>query len=120
MRGDGIIHIHIKEGKLIELNDAIQVAEAMKKLGGGKKYPVLIDCDEFAAVDKEARSFFASKEANIYSAVNAVAYHSFAHKLVADFYVNHNHPQIPTKTFQDMDMAITWLKIFGEKKRRKN
>ena len=112
LRKDGIIHIHIKEGNEMQLIDAIQVVEAMGKLSGKKKVPVLIDCGEFATVDKEVRIFSASKDANIYTTAEAVAYHSFAHKLLADFYVNYNKPAIPTKVFQNNEEGIEWLKTF--------
>jgi hypothetical protein len=116
LRKDGIMHIHIKEGNEMQLVDAIQVVEAMGKLGNKQKYPVLIDCGPFASIDKEVRVFSASKEANIYTIVDAVAYHSFAHKLLADFYVNHNKPQIQTKVFKDNQSAIEWLKTFLQDK----
>ena len=112
LREDGIMHIHIKDNAEMEVADAIQTVKAMGKLGNGKKFPVLIDCGEFASVDKEVRIFSASKEANIFTSADAVAYHSFAHKLVADFYINHNKPEIPTKVFPDNESAIVWLKTF--------
>ena len=112
LRKDGIIHIHIKGGNEMQLTDAIHVVEAMGKLGNEQKYPVLIDCGAFASIDKEVRIFSASKEANIYTLVDAVAYHSFAHKLLVDFYVNHNKPQIPKQVFKDNPSAIVWLKTF--------
>src|ERR1700751_5338566 len=108
LRNDGIMHIHIKEGNEMQLDDAKEVIEAIGKLGNKQKFPVLIDCGEFAAVDREVRIFSASKEGNIYTSADAIAYHSFAHKLLADFYVNHNKPSIPTKIFQDNDEGITW------------
>ena len=112
LRKDGIMHVHIKEGNEMQLTDAIQVVEAMGKLGMKQKFPLLIDCGEFASVDKEVRMFSASKEANIYTLAEAVAYHSFAHKLLADFYVNYNKPAIPTKVFQNNEEGIDWLKTF--------
>lgn len=112
LRDDGIMHIHIKENNEMQLEDAIQVVETMGKLGNKQKFPVLIDCGEFATIDKDVRIFSASKEANIYTSADAVAYHSFAHKLLADFYVNFNKPSIPTKVFQDNESAIVWLKAF--------
>jgi hypothetical protein len=112
LRPDFIMHVHIKEGVEMQLIDAIQVVEAIGILGNKKKYPVLIDCEEFSAVGKEARIFSASKAANIYTSADAVAYHSLAHKLFANFYVNHNKPEIPTRVFPDNERAVSWLKTF--------
>ena|ERR1700739_1041556 len=116
LRDDGIMHIHIKEGNEMHLQDAIKVVEAIGKLGNKQKFPVLIDCGEFATIDKDVTLFSVSKEANIYTSADAVAYHSFAHKLLADFYLNHNKPSIPTKVFQDNESAIVWLKTFLKNK----
>lgn len=116
LREDGIMHIHIKEGREMHLNDAIKVVGAMGKLGNHQKYPVLIDCGEFATIDKEVRIFSAGKEANIYTLADAIAYHSLAHKLLIDFYVNHNKPTIETKVFTDNEEADVWLKTFIKEK----
>jgi hypothetical protein len=120
LREDGIMHIHIKEGKEMQLNDAIKVVEAIEKLGNKQKLPILIDCGEFATIDKEVRLFSASKEANIYTLAEAVAYHSFAHKLLVSFYVNHNKPPVPTKVFPDNASAIAWLKTLKKEVQKSN
>jgi len=112
LRADGIMHVHIKEGREMHLNDAIKVVEAMGKLGNQQKYPVLIDCGEFATIDKEVRIFSTGADANIYTLADGIAYHSFAHKLLVNFYVDHNMPSIQTKVFSDNDAAIVWLKTF--------
>ncbi len=112
LRDDGIMHVHIKKGDEMELMDAIQVVEAIGKLGNSKKFPILIDCDEFSSVDKEVRTFAASEDANIYTSADAIAYHSLAHHLTAKFYVNHNQPKVPTQIFPNNDEAIGWLKTF--------
>ena len=117
LREDGIMHIHIKEGREMHLNDAIQVIEAVGKLGNKQKYPVLIDCGEFATIDKEVRIFSASKKANIYTLAEAIAYHSFAHKLLINFYVDYNKPTIETKVFSNNEEAITWLQTFIKNKK---
>jgi hypothetical protein len=109
---DQIMHVHIKSGTEMKLSDAVLTIEAMGRLGKGKKYPVLIDCEEFSTVDTEARILFAGKAGNIYSSADAIAYHSMAHQLFANFYLNHNKPEIPTQIFPDNDSAITWLKTF--------
>ncbi|MHB8259726.1 MAG: DUF7793 family protein [Bacteroidia bacterium] len=110
LRDDGIMHIHIKEGNEMMLADAIQVVETIGKLGNKQKFPILIDCGEFATVDKEVRVFWASKDANIYTLADAVAYHSLAHKLLVNFYMNHNKPETLTKVFPNNEDAIDWLK----------
>lgn len=109
---EGILYIHLKAGCEIELSDAILILEAMGKLGGGKKFPVFIDAGEFTSIDKEVRVFSANAENNIYTLADAIAYYSLAQKLIADFYVTHNKPAVPTKIFSNKEDAVLWLKTF--------
>lgn len=112
---EGILHIHLKSGTEIHLTDAVLIVEAMGKLGGGKKFPVLIDAGEFIAVDQEVRVFSASEESNLYTLADAIAYYSLGQKLIANFYLSHNKPAVPTRTFSDKKAAIEWLKTFIRK-----
>lgn len=112
---EGILHIHIKDESNVDLNDAVLAVEAMGKLGGGKKYPVLIDSGEFATIDREVRIFSASQESNLFTIADAIAYYSLAQKLVANFYIHHDKPTVPTKAFSNKAEAIAWLKTFIKK-----
>ncbi|CAN5306277.1 hypothetical protein BH09BAC5_BH09BAC5_14110 [soil metagenome] len=112
---EGIIHIHIKAHSNMQLNDAVDTLEAMRVIGENKKFPVLIDAGEFSNVDKEVRIFSADAENNIYTLADAIAYSTFAQKLVANFYVKHNQPSVPTKIFGDKEEAIVWLRTFLKK-----
>ena len=109
---NGIIHIHFKPGAEILLSDAILIVEAMEKIGNGKKYPILIDAGEFVSVDQEVRMFSASKDSNMFTLADAIAYYSFAQKLIADFYIKNNHPVVPTRAFSNKQEAIKWLETF--------
>lgn len=110
-----VLYIHIKSGCDIELSDAVLIVEAMGKLGGGKKYPVLIDAGEFSSIDKETRIFSAAAESNIYTLADAIAYCNLAQKLLADFYLKHNRPVVPTRVFPTKTEALAWLKTFVQK-----
>jgi hypothetical protein len=112
LRQDGILHVHIKQGAHMTMSEALQTFKAMKVIGGGKKYPVLIDAGEFATIDPDVRVFAAGPEGNIYTIADAIAYYSLAQKLIANFYVSHNAPVVPTLTFSDKDKAIHWLVTF--------
>ncbi len=109
---EGILHIHLKANSEITLNDAVLAVEEMGKLAKGKKRPVFIDAGEFCTIDKEARIFSASKESNIYTLADAIAYHGLGQKLIADFYLKQNNPTVPTKVFSEIKEAITWLKTY--------
>lgn len=115
LRSDGLLHIHIRSGADMQLDDAVATLSAMRKLGKGKKFPVLIDAGEFAAVDKEVRILSASREGNLYTLADAIVHQSFAQQLIANFYVKHNKPVVPTRIFRDHRSAVRWLKTFLKK-----
>ncbi len=109
---EGILHIHLLENSIVTLNDAVLAVVKMGELTNGKKFPVFIDAGEFCTIDSEARIFSASKDGNIYTLADAIAYSNLGQKLIADFYLNHNHPLVPTKVFSKMEDAIAWLKTY--------
>lgn len=112
LRDDGILHVHLKESAHITLTDAQETLKAMRVVGNGRKYPVLIDSGEFVIIDPEVRVFSASEEGNIYTIADAIAYHSLPQKLSANFYMAFNKPVVPTRTFSDKAEAIEWLYSF--------
>jgi hypothetical protein len=112
LRDDGILHIHIKESAHIAMQEALEILKAMRVIGNGRKYPVLIDAGEFANIDPEVRVFSASDEGNLYTMADAIAYHTLPQKLTANFYVAFNKPVVPTRAFSEMTEAVTWLLTF--------
>lgn len=118
LRDDHILHLHLKSRSHIDMQVARDILEAMRMLGHGKKYPVLIDAGELVNIDPRVRVFSAGEEGNLYTLADAIAYHSLAQKLVASFYVTHDKPVVPTKTFSEKKDAIEWLKSFAQPARK--
>ncbi len=116
LRDDGILHVHIKERSHITMDEALETFKAMRVIGNGRKYPVLIDAGDYAQIDPEVRVFSASDEGNLYTVADAIAYHTLPQKLTANFYVAFNKPVVPTRTFSDIAEAIDWLKSFVKSK----
>lgn len=109
---EGILHIHLRENAEINLNDAILAVVEMGEISKGRKLPVFIDAGEFCTIDSEARIFSASKESNIYTIADAIAYNNLGQKLIANFYLKQNNPSVPTKVFSQKDEAVKWLRTF--------
>jgi hypothetical protein len=107
-----ILHIHLKSNQEINLDDAQQVLAAMGSIGEGKKLPVFIDAGEFVSIDDSVRSFSASKVGNIYTIADAIAVENIAQKLLANFYLKNDHPDVPTKIFNNKQEALGWLRQF--------
>lgn len=112
LRQDGILHVHIKRGAHLTMHEALETFKAMQFVGDGRKYPVLIDAGEFVTIDPDVFVFAASKEGNLYTSADAIAYHSLAQKLLANFYVLHYKPVVPTRTFDEVAKATHWLMTY--------
>jgi len=106
-----ILRIEILEGAEIELADAIQNQEARKLLTKNDKYLILVDGRVNLSISKEARAF-AAQHKNDGSTASAFIITSTANKLIGNFYINVNKPNIPTKIFSSEEKAIEWLESF--------
>lgn len=112
LRSDGLIRTKIKGNEDIDVVHVKQIVDAIKKIGGGKKYPLLFVVDEFTLPTPEARTYIAGPDSNPYANGEAFVVQSFSQKLVGNVYLSFNKPVRPTRIFNSEDKAIEWLKGF--------
>ena len=113
LRSDGIVQIDIKVGvDELSLDDFKDITEAIKIVGKGKKCPILSVASGYINVEKEAREFSAGEEGTKYTLADAFVLHSFALKLIGNFYLKIDKPIVPTKMFTSTESATQWLKTF--------
>jgi len=103
-----ILRIKVLEGSDIELADALQNHEATKILTKNERHLVLVDGKANLSVSREARNYAASKE-DRGAIATALLITSTANKLIGNFYINVNKPEIPTKIFSSEEKAVEWL-----------
>lgn len=104
-----IIHIKIKPEQVIEVNDFKEIIKRIIELGLVKPRLILFEAGYHASVSPEVRDFAAHPNANYLSLGDAIVIHTLAQRLMANFYVNFNKPSRPTKVFDNVDEAFTWL-----------
>ncbi|HEX8516555.1 MAG TPA: hypothetical protein VF868_10175 [Bacteroidia bacterium] len=107
-----ILRLKILEGAEIELADALQNAEATRMLTKGAKYLVLVDGRVSVSVSREARTFSAQSKNDGKSIASAFIITSTANKLIGNFYINVNKPEVPTRIFSSEEKAVEWLNGF--------
>jgi hypothetical protein len=107
-----ILKLKILEGAEIELEDALQNHEASKILTKGDKFLVLVDARVSVSVSREARAYAAAPKEDDGSIASAFIITSTANKLIGNFYINVNKPEVPTKIFSTEEKAIEWLDSF--------
>ena len=106
-----ILRIKILEGSEIELADALQNREATKLLTKNDRYLILVDGRVSLSVSREARDFAAQSQ-NEGAIASGMIITSTANKLIGNFYINVNKPNIPTRLFSSEEKALEWLSGF--------
>lgn len=97
------------ELKEIEKQHIIALTNAIKKLGKGKKMRVYITTFDFMTINEESRKYSSTLEAEQFTLANAVLIDSLAKKILFNFYLKFNKPNVPTRAFQLKKQAFEWL-----------
>jgi hypothetical protein len=110
LRNDNIIQLQFKAGFSGELEDAINIVNAIKKLGDGIRHPLLVIYADDNLFSKENREYVASNEISNYVKADALVMKSLALKIIGNFYLKFHKPARPTRMFIDAGTAVEWLK----------
>jgi hypothetical protein len=105
----GIIENIIHDYATLEEKDLLEIKRVNKQLSKGQPYAVLVDSGIYTAISKEARELSASKEFAQSTIAKALLVRNLGQRLVGQFYIKINKPQIRTKIFADREKAIEWL-----------
>ncbi len=108
LRADGIMITIFKDNMLINIQNAMEAMQWVESLGPAKYYNLFCG-GKNSDFDPEVRAFAAQTGGNHYTYCDAMVAKSDAHKLIANFYLQFNKPEKPTKVFQDENEAIAWL-----------
>lgn len=104
----GIMHFIYKDGVELDLASAKEVVSDRLKAQGNMSYPVMCDIRGLRSVDKEARDYLAKQGSQQVSAV-ALIVGSPARKVMSNFYLAVNKPEVPTKLFISQEEALEFL-----------
>ena len=105
---DGVIHFVYKQGEELDLQGAIQVVADRLKAQGNTSFPIICDIRGLKSVNKEARDYLAKEGSSKVSAV-ALVVGSPARKVMSNFYLAVNKPDVPTRLFISEEDALTYL-----------
>jgi hypothetical protein len=94
----------------MNFEDAIAAIDAMTKLSGGKRRPLLVDAHDAGPQDRAARSEFV-RQGDLVSAV-AILGTTPLSRMVGNFFIAVSKPMAPTKLFNDESSALAWLSEF--------
>lgn len=106
---NGVMYFTYKASDLINLAAAKKVVDDRLKLQNGISYPVICDARELKGMDKEARDYLAKQGSQLVSSV-ALIVTSAATKVMTNFYLTVNKPDVPTKLFTSASEALEFIK----------
>ncbi|MBL7902705.1 MAG: hypothetical protein JNK73_11975 [Bacteroidia bacterium] len=107
---EGIVENYFLSGESIEVEDFRELKQANIELMGQKPYTVLVTAEELTSFTREAREYVASKEYVGITIAKALLISGLGQRIIGNFYMKVNKPNIKTKLFSDRDKAIEWLR----------
>ena len=105
---DGILIITYNKDVVIDLPAAVYVVKERLAIHEGRALPVLCDVRQIKEVNKAARSYLSIEGSILVKAV-AFIVDSPVSEMLSEFYLRTNTPTIPTKAFNNFDLALKFL-----------
>ncbi|MBX7190928.1 MAG: hypothetical protein K1X94_02665 [Sandaracinaceae bacterium] len=110
---DGLIHATFLPEAEVGLEDAQENIARTAELARGARLPVLVDLREIRSQSAEARAHLAGPEADAVSSAVALVIGSPLSRMVGNFFLGFNRPNVPTRLFTSVDDAESWLRGLG-------
>lgn len=110
LRNDGIVQVNFGDDIELDIKESSEIISAIGVLTEGEKVLVLNIAGKNTTATGAARNHSASKEGSRYTIADAFVTKSLAQKLLGNFYMNFHKPMVPTKIFDDVQLATEWLK----------
>lgn len=111
LRQDGVVHLVWAPRVATGLEDAVAAIEAMERLTGGRRAPLLVDTHDSGPQDRAARMEFV-RRGDLVSAVALVVATPLS-RMMGDFFLTVSKPKVPTRLFDDEASALAWLAEVG-------
>lgn len=108
---NGLVYLGFKNDKIVELEDRLELAEAIEKLAVGIKRKVLIQTGERNSMTPEARKLDMNKRIESVVLKEALIINTLGIRISASFYYKLRKPIFPVKVFSNYDEAFDWLEI---------
>ncbi|MDG1477554.1 MAG: hypothetical protein P8Q14_10445 [Vicingaceae bacterium] len=105
-----LLLLTLKEGITIEKEDVLEVKKHNLAITKGNNYAIVFDSGHFTSVSKQARELMTSAEIENKRIASAFVINSLSQKILGNFYLKVNKPNVPTKLFSDKGKAIIWIK----------
>lgn len=110
MGEDGIVRTKTKPMAIITIKEAMENSVAVNSYFTDKKYPLLVDARQVKSMEKEARSYFSTNGRTTKINSMAIMVKSPLSRIIGNFFMGLNKPEVPARLFDEEDLAVEWLK----------
>lgn len=101
--------IELQPGEELDVEDVIPIVDWVKDHAVELPYKLMLVGGYGSTISPDVQAFMAEPERRARVAREAFVIQSFAHRLIANFYIRYRKPEIPTKIFQSEEEANNWL-----------
>jgi len=109
LRPDDIICIELNEDYTLELHDLADINSAIAQLASGRKHFVITVGGKYTAFSQDVLKNSNNPSNFTYTIADAFVIKSTHQRLLANFYIRIIKPPVPTRYFENLDMAVAWL-----------
>ncbi len=104
----GFYYLRIFEGEDVSEEDLSSLMTWVQSETSAASKPMLIELSYGSTISPSVQKHFAS-DVERFSSADAILISTFAHKLMATFYLRHYKPLRPTRVFNDVFDALEWI-----------
>ncbi len=108
MRPDGIVAVIAENSREHTADEAAAVMDAVGKLLGGRRVPLLLNMVGAGGLTTEARDYYNARAPSLVTAVGIVTT-SVVGRVIANFFIALNVGVLPVRLFSDERSAVSWL-----------
>lgn len=108
---NGILYFHYKENVNIDLDAAKKIVTDRLNFQQDVEFPVFVDSRGIESVSRDARNYMAQYGSEKLSA-SALLINSPVQRIIGEFFLKINKPEIPYRLFTNKDKALEWLQDY--------
>ncbi|MFN3916174.1 MAG: hypothetical protein ACK4K0_00415 [Flavobacteriales bacterium] len=109
---NGILVIHIQKNAFVQTQHIKEMLKIHGELTNGKRCPCVMVLGDYANVSINGRKFLATEDAVQFSLCEAFVVKSLAQKILGNFYLKFDKPNVPSRLFNNFEDAYAWAKTF--------
>lgn len=110
----GFLFLRFNNDQLLEIEDRMDIVDALHQLSKGVKRPLLVEAGERNDITREARKYNLEEKVNAVVLAEALVINSLSTRIAARFYFNMRNVPFKMRFFKEKEPAIEWLLAYQQ------